>query len=374
LNVKWIKAISVLALLVAACSSNPGPQPADPPRIDKPRAVRVLWSASIGGAQRFTFLPALAADSVYAAARDGTVVRLDASNGEVRWRTELELRLSGGVGADERTVAVASEEGEVVALEAGSGKVRWRARASSEVLAPPAIGAGLVLVRSIDNRVFAFGADDGKRRWVYQRAPSSLVLRAPAGITIADGLAYAGFPGGKLAALALENGALRWEATVALPKGTTELERVADVMGDPAAQGREVCAAAYRSRVACYDAATGRQLWGRELASLSGVSLDARYAFVTDERGAVHALDRSNGQSVWKQDKLAYRRLSTPLAGGEAIAVADFEGYVHFLARDTGAFIARSETDGAAVRAAPVRLRAGLLVQTEDGGLFALAL
>jgi outer membrane protein assembly factor BamB len=363
-----------VVFFLAACSGTPGPKPADPPRIDKPQQVRVLWSTNVGAAQRFTFVPALAGESVYAAARDGTVTRLDAAKGEVRWRVSLELRLSGGVGADASTVAVASEEGEVVALDAQTGKVRWRARVSSEVLAPPAVGAGLVLVRSIDNRVFAFGADDGKRRWVYQRVPTSLVVRAPAGITIAGELAFAGFPGGKLAALALANGGVRWEATVAAPKGSTELERVTDVIGEPATQGREVCAAAYRGRVACFDAVTGRQLWARELASLSGVTLDARYAFVADERGAVHALDRSNGQSVWKQDRLAHRQLSAPLAGGEAVAVGDFEGYVHFLARDSGAFIARHETNGGAVRAAPVPLRSGLLVQTEEGGLFALAL
>ena len=131
---------------------------------------------------------------MYAAARDGTVTRLDARTGEVRWRANLELQLSGGVGADEHLVAVASEEGEVVALEAKTGAVRWRARASSEVLAPPAIGGGLVLVRSIDNRVFAFGADDGKRRWVYQRAPTSLVVRAPAGIAIEGDLPTPAFP------------------------------------------------------------------------------------------------------------------------------------------------------------------------------------
>jgi outer membrane protein assembly factor BamB len=365
---------AAVAVFLVACSSDPGPKPADPPRIDKPQRVRVLWSTNVGTADRFTFQPALAAGSVYAAARDGTVTGLDEKTGNIRWRAGVEMRLSGGVGADERTVAVASEEGEVVALDAQTGKERWRARVSSEVLAPPAVASGLVLVRSIDSRVFAFGADDGKRRWVYQRAPSTLLVRVPAGITVAGGLAFAGFPGGKLAALALESGALRWEATVALPKGATELERVADVIGDPATQGREVCAAAYRSRIACYDMASGRQLWGRELPALSGVSLDARYAFVADDRGAVHALDRSNGQSVWKQDKLAHRRLSTPLAGGESVAVGDFEGYVHFLARETGTFIARGETGGGAVRAAPQRLGTGLLVQTEGGGLYALAL
>jgi outer membrane protein assembly factor BamB len=372
--VKKLALLMCLAgVVVIGCSGPSGPTPAEPPRIEKPQRVRVLWSASVGTAERFTFLPALAGGSVYAAARDGTVTRLDEKTGDVRWRAEVEVRLSGGVGADERTVAVASEEGEVVALDAQSGKVRWRARVSSEVLTPPAIGGGLVLVRSIDNRVFAFGAEDGKRRWVYQRAPSSLIVHAPAGITIAGGLAFAGFPGGKLAALAMGNGAVRWEATVATPKGSTELERVADVIGDPATQGREVCAAAYRSRVACYDARAAGGL-GRELASLSGVSLDARYAFVADDRGAVHALDRSNGQSVWKQDKLAYRQLSTPLAGGEAIAVGDFEGQEQFLARDTGVFVARRETGGGAVRAAPLRLGSGLLIQTEDGSVFALAL
>jgi len=366
------RTVPLAALLISACSGPSGPQPAELPTIRKPLSVRVLWSTNVGSAERFTFFPVHVGEAVYAAARDGTVTRLAAKTGDVVWRANLELQLSGGVGANDTLVVVASEEGEVVALDAKTGAVRWRARASSEVLAAPALGGGLVLVRSIDSRVFAFGADDGKRRWVYQRAPTSLVVRAPSGITIMGEFAYAGFPGGRLAALTLANGALRWEAAVAIPKGATELERVADVMGVPATEGREVCAAAYRSRVACFDAVTGRQLWAHELVALSGVSLDARYAYVSDERGAVHALDRSNGQSVWKQEALAYRGLSTPLPRGEAVVVGDFEGYVHFLARESGAFLARQDTDGAALRAGPVPLVGSLLVLTEGGGLYAL--
>jgi len=365
-------AFAAAAALMAGCGSS-GPKPADLPSLENPRPVRLLWSSNVGEGKRYAFAPALVGDSVYAASR-ATVSRLDSGKGEARWRAELGLKLSGAVGADERTVAVATEEGEVVALDAESGKERWRARVSTEVLAPPALGAGLVLVRTIDNRVFAFGVEDGKRRWVYQRAPASLVVRGAAGMTVAGALAFAGFSGGRLVALALDNGAVRWEASVAVPKGATELERVADVIGEPAVQGSEVCAAAYRARVACFDAASGRQLWTRELAALSAVTLDARYAFVVDEQGAVHALDRTNGQSVWKQDRLAHRALSAPLARGDAVAVADYQGYVHFLARDSGAFITRRETDGAAVRAAPAPLGSALVVQTENGGLFALAL
>jgi outer membrane protein assembly factor BamB len=363
----------LLLVLLWGCSSPSGPKPAELPNIERPHDVRVVWSVYVGGADRFAFSPAIVADAVFAAARDGTVVRLDVADGRERWRADTERKLSGGVGAAARTAVVATEEGEVIALDAADGKVRWRSRVSSEVLAAPTVGQGLVLVRSVDNRIFAFGEDDGKRRWVYQRAPASLIVRSPSGVSIVGDTAFAGFSGGKLAAISLANGGVRWEATVALPKGATELERVTDVVGDPVVQGREVCAAAYQGRVACYDITNGRQIWSRELSSLTGVSIDARYAFVADDRGAVHAMDRSNGRSVWKQDKLSYRQLSMPRSAGNAVAVGDFDGYVHFLSRESGAFIGRYSSSGGAVRAAPVATAAGILVQTQSGSLYALA-
>jgi len=355
-------------------SSSTGPKPAELPVLTNAQGVKVLWTAGIGAAEAFVFAPALAGDGVYVAARNGNVARLDAASGQAKWRVSVNTRLSGGVGSDGDLVVVASDEGEVVALDAKNGVVRWRARVSSEVLAAPKLGEGMVLVRSADSRIFAFGAEDGKRRWVYQRPAASLIVRSPVGLTIFQGSVYAGFPGGKLASIGLANGILRWETTVALPKGSTELERVTDIVGDPAALGREVCTAAYQGRVGCYEAQNGNQVWTREMSTLTGVSFDARYAFISDEKGAVHALDRSNGRSIWKQDRLAYRRLSLPLPLGTEVAVGDLQGFVHFLARESGAFVARAATDGSAIRAAPIKLGEGFLVQTQNGGLYALTL
>jgi len=371
-------ALLATAALLGGCASwfggdSDGPKPAPLTPISNARQVRVLWSASVPSAGHFFFSPVLAGDGVYAAGRDGTVERLDAATGRSRWRVDLATRLSAGVGRDGRLVAVATDEGEVLALDAKDGKVKWRARVSSEVLAAPAIGDGLVLVRSADSRVFAFGADDGKRRWVYQHAAASLVVRAPAGLSIQGDTAYAGFPGGKLVAIALENGGPRWEATVAVPHGATELERVTDVEGVPALQGREVCAAAYQGKVTCFDVRSGNQIWSREISSITGVSLDARYAYVSDDKGSVYAFDRSDGRSIWKQDKLAYRDTSLPVPLDSYVVVGDLEGYVHFLSRESGAFVARFETDGGAIRAAPIELPSGVLVQTHDGRLYALS-
>jgi outer membrane protein assembly factor BamB len=386
-RMKMRAALAATVTLLAGCggsmpSLNPmdwfsgptGPKPAELPALTNPQPVKQLWSASIGSAEAFILSPALVGDSIYVAARDGSVARLDAASGKVTWRVAAGIRISGAVGSDGELVAVASEAGDVVALDAKTGTPRWRARVSSEVLAAPRVAEGLVLVRSADSRIFAFGVEDGKRRWVYQRAPTALIVRSPAGLTVHQGSAYAGFAGGKLVALGLGNGAVRWEATVALPKGANELERVTDIVGDPATLGREVCAAAFQGRVACYDTQNGNQLWARDMSTVTGVSFDSRYAYVSDDKGAVHALDRGNGRSVWRQDRLSHRRLTQPLPLTAQVALGDLQGFVHFLARDSGAFVARQPTDGSAIRTPPQRLPQGFLVQTSGGGLYALTL
>ncbi len=335
--------------------------------------VRTLWRLDVGAAGTATFTPAVVGRSVYAAAADGTVMRIDAASGKALWRVNASGPLSGGVGADSALVAVGTGEGEVIALDADSGALRWRARVSSEVLAAPAITGDLVLVRSVDSRIFALDARDGRRRWVYQRAGTPLAIRSPVGVTVGRGLAIAGFPGGKLVALSLANGGARWEATVALPRGANELERVTDVVGQAVLGEREVCAAAYQGRVACFDIASGNPVWARDLSTTSGLAMDARYVFVSDDAGSVHALDRAGGTSVWKQDRLLRRSLGTPLPLGSALAVADIQGFVHFLSRDNGQFVARAATDGSPVGAYLTPLENGFVVQTRKGGLYAIS-
>jgi len=367
-------------LLLGACSTveklNPfGPgapktRPAELAAIQPTAELRSVWQASIGSAGEFTFSPAVVGDSVYAAAKDGAVARFD--GGRQVWRIAAGQPISGGVGSDGKLVVVGTPKGEVLAFDAATGRETWKARVSSEVLAAPAVADGLAIVRSGDSRIFGFDAVDGKRRWVYQRSTPSLSLRSNVGVLLAGKVTLAGFPGGKLLAIANNNGAAVWEVTVALPRGSTELERVADVTSSPVVSGSTVCAAAFQGRVACFDSNSGNTLWSRDMSSSAGVDMDGRYVYVTDDKGSVHALDRNSGASVWKQDKLANRGLSRPLALGNQVAVADYQGVVHLLRREDGAFAARATTDGSAVRAEPVRFGTGLLVQTANGGLYAL--
>lgn len=355
--------------------STPKVKPAQLPDFKSSAELVRSWQVGIGASGEYVFTPAVVGDSVYVAARDGALARFD--GGRQAWRISVGQILSGGVGADDKLVVVGTPKGEVLAFQAVDGRPVWQVRASSEILAAPAVQGDLVVVRSGDARISGFAAADGKRRWVYQRTTPSLALRSNVGIMLTDKAIYAGFPGGKLVALARNNGAALWESTVAQPRGTTELERIADVASDPVVDGATVCAVAYQGRVACFDSENGRQLWARDVSSVAGLDIGSRGVYVTDDKSAVLAFDRNSGASLWKQDKLAHRGLTRPLALDSHLAVADFAGYVHLLALDDGAFAARVATDGAAIVAAPRRLKgqeAALVVQTKSGSVQGLTL
>ncbi|MFN6961197.1 MAG: outer membrane protein assembly factor BamB [Rhodocyclaceae bacterium] len=344
----------------------PAPLPAIVPRA----GIARTWQASVGRSGEYVHTPAVVGDSVYAASRDGMLVRFD--NGRQVWRIEVGKVLSGGVGASGELVVVGTPKGEVLAFHAQDGRPAWVAQASSEILARPALADDLVVVRSSDARIHAFAAADGKRRWVYQRPTPALVLRSPAGVVLTDKAIYAGFAGGKLVAIARANGAALWEATVALPRGTTELERIADVASDPVVDAGMVCAVAYQGRLACFDSDTGRQLWARDISSLTGLDIGKRAIFVTDEKGVVHAFEPNGGATLWKQDGLRLRGLGRPLVLGRRLVVGDFEGHVHVLDGEDGGFLARADTDGAAIEAAPQRVPGrddAFVVQTKNGAL-----
>lgn len=333
---------------------------------------RVDWQAGVGAGGDYVFTPAVVGESVYAAARDGSITRYD--GGRQTWRVAAGQPLSGGVGADAKVVAVGTAKGEVLAFDAENGNPLWKAQVSSEILAAPTIADGRVIVRSGDSRLHALDVNDGKRRWVYQRTTPSLSLRSNVGVLLVQGVVLAGFPGGKLVAVNAQNGAALWEVTVAQPKGSTELERVADVTSLPVVAEHQICAVAFQGRLACFDPNAGNLLWGHEMSSSAGLDVDGRFVYVSDDKGTVQAFDRESGTVRWTQDKLLMRRVSRPLAIGRFVAVADYQGFVHLLNREDGTFVARLATDGSAVAADLLPLAGGMLVQTRNGGLFALSI
>jgi len=363
--------LSLLGVVLSGCGSK-GPQPAKLVDFKASAKLKVAWRVSIGDAGRYIFTPAIYGDSVFVADNRGALLRLNAVNGKTLWRVDTRAPLSGGVGVAENMVLVGTSKGSVLAYDL-DGKPLWQSRVSSEVLSAPQAAGEFVVVRSGDSRIFGLDARDGSRRWEYQTPPPPLTLRANPGVVIIEGFVIAGMPAGKLVVLNIANGGLVWETVVAAPKGDNELERITDIAGQPLVEAGRVCAATFQGRAACYETQKGGQLWARPASSIGSLAADDLSVYVSEDTGSVVALDKNTGASVWKQDKLAYRNLSAPLATMDYVVVGDFEGQVHFLKFEDGSFAARLATDGGSIAAAPKLIGDKVLVQTRKGGVYAIS-
>jgi outer membrane protein assembly factor BamB len=340
------------------------------PEIKATVTPRIVWQASVGKATP-GLAPAVTSAGVYAAAQDGTLVRANAQTGQSAWRISASSSLAAGVGAEAAIVAVGTAKGDVFAFDP-DGKPLWQARVTSEVMSPPMVAEGTVMVWSGDGRLYALSAADGKTKWVFQRTNPPLIVRNTSGGVIARGGLFTGTPGGKLLAISIATGSVAWEGNVATPKGATELERIADITSLPLVDERQACAAAFQGRIACFELLRGTLLWSRDVSSLGGIVADSRYVYVTDDNGAVHALDKATGGSVWKQDKLAGRTPSGPQLVGDYVAVVDIEGYASLMNRDDGSFVGRIATDGTPATAQPAASGANAVWQSVSGTLYAL--
>jgi len=354
-----------------------GREPPNPPaaleEIKPTYTVKVDWSSQIGETARYDYTPALEAGAIYEANAKGELVKLDAVNGRQVWRVDIGEPISGGVGTGGGLVLVGTSRGNVFAYDV-SGKQLWKSKVSSEVLSAPRYFDGYVIARSGDNRIFGIDAADGSRKWVYERTTPALSLRTSAGIVVDGGAVYAGFAGGKMAAIRADNGKLLWEATVAQPRGVTEIERIADITSLPVIDGPVVYAVAYQGKIAAVDRKNGKVVWNRDISSYTGVSIEDGRLYIAHPLGAVYSLDYATSKTFWRQPALANRRLTVPLPMGNIVAVGDLEGYVHFLNREDGNFSARIKIDGEPV----MSMIAGtsspqVIAATRGGGLYAIS-
>lgn len=368
--------VAVLALAATAvlggCSlfgSKTKHEPAKLQDVQQVLAVSQAWSVSVGKSGSYVMQPAVAGNNVYVSAAGGTVTALEGATGRTVWQGKADVDLTSGPGSDGTLTAVAGEKGSVIAFDE-KGAQKWKTAVNGEILTAPLVGQGLVIVRTTDGRVLGLDGSNGDRKWIYQRSPSALNLRSSLPMALAGDNVILGFAGGKLGALAVSNGGLRWEAAVSYPRGVSEIERLNDVTGTPSIDGQQVCAVSFQGRVACFDLGTGAPRWGRDFSSPTGVTQEDGALFAADEKSVVYGFNAQNGADLWKNDALLWRDLGAPLAFGRAVIVGDFEGWLHFLSRDDGKFVARVKTDGSAISAAPVVVGQTLIVQTRGGGVY----
>jgi outer membrane protein assembly factor BamB len=349
--------------------------PAPLPSFTAEAEVSELWSVRVGwsGANRgLNLSPQLDGDVLYAGDHKGWVSAFNSATGKRLWETGLDMSVSGAVGVGEDVVVLGNSKGRVVALDKSTGAKLWETEVSSEILAPAAVHAGVAVVQSVDGKVVGLSTTDGKRLWLHERSEPALSLRGTSRPVIAGDLVLTGFASGKIVALGLRDGHLQWEFVVAPPRGRNEIERLVDVDVAPLLLGEALFAVSYQGKIIAVELRTGRVAWSRDMSSFTGMEVDRSNIYLTDEKDQVLALDLRTGASVWKQDRLRARQLNAPVLSEGYIVVGDYEGYVHWLSREDGHFVARQRVGSDAIRTRAITGTQALYVANEDGTLAAL--
>ncbi len=358
-----------LLTLVSCSSVDPLHKPAPLPNLKSNLLTKSTWSADIGNSSNYHFGPAAINNQVITVAANGKVTKLAATTGHVEWQTKIDGEISASPGTNGRITAIATIKGKIFALNE-QGQTFWEQTVADEVLSAPLVTDSAVIVRTLGNRIYAFDIENGKQRWLYQRMQVPLVLRAPLGMLVAGNTLIAGFPGGKLGTINIDNGSLVWEATLALAKGTSETERLTDITGKPAVRGKYVCAAAFQGRLGCFDLATGTPLWSTEFSGTTGVVMGHDSVYAIDSKSIVSCFDTLTGKLKWRNDKLQWRNLGAPRLGDTSLSFGDSAGTVYLLSKSTGDLLGYTTTDGSAITSAPALLDKNLIVQTDNGRLY----
>ena len=360
-------ACGVAMALLAGCSSSDRPKPTPLESFQAKIAGRQVWQARVDSV-KFPLAVAARSDQFVVAGSNGDVVALRPDTGQEIWRGSAGGALSAGVGSDGRFAAVVTAGNEVVTLDAG--RVVWRQRVPARVVTPPLVAGERVFVMSVDRVVHAFDVLDGRRLWTLQRPGDALTL-AQAGVVMPYRNLLLVGQGARLAAVDPLRGTVQWEVPRATPRGTNEVERLADLIGPAVRVGDRICARAFQSAAGCLDAARGAPLWTRNNAGAQAIAANADVVVGADASDRITAWRASNGDVLWTNERMLYRTLSGAVMVGPAVVFGDQEGHVHFLSATTGEPQLRLSTDGSAVVGTPVTSGDTLLVATSKGGLFA---
>ncbi len=290
--------------------------------------------------------PLIIGDRAYTIDTGGLLRAVNLSNGRLLWRHKTELEPITGVGGNPQLLIATSRNGDVVAyreLEDGL-EMLWRARLGSEIRATPVVDGEQVFVRTVDGRLRSLSVEDGSQQWLVSRRVPALSLTGNSTPLVAGQLVISGFDDGKLTAYDRSNGKTQWEATISLPSGRTEVERLVDLDGRFVMRDGVVYVVSFQGHLAAVQAVSGDLLWSRKFSSYQAIAIDDSAIYLSAENSDLWSIDRRTGSAFWKQDVLHARKITAPSIIGDNLVVADYEGYQHWFAKADGKLLGRIRT------------------------------
>jgi len=173
---------------------------------------------------------------------------------------------------------------------------------------------------------------------------------------ISKDIVVCGFDNGKVMAVSLATGDTVWDSALATRTAVLNWTAWSTWIPRSASSATTCSPPDIKAAPPCLPSIPARSGGARHV-ELSRLGVDAENLFVTQSDGIVVALRQRDGSEIWRNDKLKRRGLSAPAVTSTAIAVADYQGYLHWLDKSTGTLVARERVAKFRVSSPPVPCR-----------------
>ena len=270
----------------------------------------------------------------------------DAASGGLRDVLPLESdRIMSGVTVGYNSYIYSDNEGSLYVHNLNSGELKWKKELRDIVISKALITPKNLFVQTSSDVLYAFDLQSGEQVWSKKAQAPLLSIRGTSSPIFFEGLIFANFSNGRLAAIRATDGIQLWEKPISVIKGSTELEKLMDSDSPAIAFNDIVFAANYNGSLTRFNIRGGEKVFSVDLSTSKPFILYRDTIIAVNSDDEIVAFDAINGSESWKNSKYKFRRITAPALYDDYVYFGDVEGYLHKVDPATGEIVGLQATN-----------------------------
>jgi len=277
---------------------------------------------------------------------EGNLRIFDATSGGLRDVLPLENdKIMSGITVGYNSYVYSDNEGNLYVHNLSSGELKWKKELRDIVISKALITPKNLFVQTSSDVLYAFDLQNGERAWSKKAQAPLLSIRGTSSPIFFEGLIFANFSNGRLAAIRATDGIQLWEKPISVIKGSTELEKLMDSDSPAIAFNDIVFAANYNGSLTRFNIRGGEKVFSVDLSTSKPFILYKDTIIAVNSDDEIIAFDAINGSESWKNSKYKFRRITAPALYDDYIYFGDVEGYLHKVDPATGEIVGLQATN-----------------------------
>ena len=371
----------ILAFLIASCSKSnvPPPTPLDE-FLPQNAIVKVLWHKKIGngngGLGNYNVAPTYKDYTVFVPNQNGRVYALGITDGKVLWKRNMKTNLSSPANTIANAVILGSIKGDLMALDTKTGLTLWHSYVHSSLFAQPTLYDSSIYTHTHDGSVTSFDAKDGYKKWNVTNNIPEIALPGNSSPIVLNNTVMIGSEFGTVLGFTVNDGDRTVNIPIAIAKGSSPADKMVDISANPMLYEDYLIFASYQGALVALNKDNGKMLWAKKSSIVNNIIINDNVIFTDQDDSRLQAFDIENGNTVWTNDTLKWRKTTAPIYYKGLIVVADFQDYLHFFNSLNGNYLGRykltpeSKIFDHGISAELVPTEKGIIVQSENGRIY----